>query len=358
MADRILSNRFFVILCVFLFNVVFGSQEVFVAHTPSYVSFMKNAGAIGASELPEIVSTALGLPTQSIEWTGLKEGNPFHRPKANVMFTIPGFNDNTQLNIKHHVKFPVKKDDMAVSSESLVDNIQNTFFERSPLIVDLRADNTMLDIQSQHPMLFKDIPATFSSLEDALIDPSSVALKENIGTLNTSNRADMLLLGELEVIRQIVEKVKGESSVKDNTPDVFNFNIEGFQALVQEYGAESTQVKDALKLIQGFLEKMTEEFKILYNKNVLVEIVTLSGGVPARTLVRKSRDILQAASELPKINLTDDVDPNYAVIFNIILWLGIILIISLFAISYGIWGMDPGRDSIIYRMTSQRMKKE
>lgn len=34
------------------------------------------------------------------------------------------------------------------------------------------------------------------------------------------------------------------------------------------------------------------------------------------------------------------------------------MVFSLLAISMAIGGMDPGRDSIIYRMTSTRMKKD
>lgn len=44
--------------------------------------------------------------------------------------------------------------------------------------------------------------------------------------------------------------------------------------------------------------------------------------------------------------------------FNIILWFGVVMVFTLVAISYAIGTMDPGRDSIIYRMTSTRMKKE
>ncbi len=59
-----------------------------------------------------------------------------------------------------------------------------------------------------------------------------------------------------------------------------------------------------------------------------------------------------------KYNLADPVDPNYPVIFNIILWMSILIAVSVLAVSCGLWNMDPGRDSIIYRMTSQRIKKE
>ncbi|KYM83721.1 Renin receptor [Atta colombica] len=49
---------------------------------------------------------------------------------------------------------------------------------------------------------------------------------------------------------------------------------------------------------------------------------------------------------------------DYPVIFNIMLWFGVVFVFSLLAICIAIADMDPGRDSIIYRMTSNRMKKD
>ena len=57
-------------------------------------------------------------------------------------------------------------------------------------------------------------------------------------------------------------------------------------------------------------------------------------------------------------NLALDYDELYPAMFNIILWMMILLGIAFFAVSYGIWNMDPGRDSIIYRMTTTRLKKD
>lgn len=58
------------------------------------------------------------------------------------------------------------------------------------------------------------------------------------------------------------------------------------------------------------------------------------------------------------VNLAKTYGTTYPVIFNIILWFGVVFFFSLLAICLAIAYMDPGRDSIIYRMTSTRMKKE
>lgn len=54
----------------------------------------------------------------------------------------------------------------------------------------------------------------------------------------------------------------------------------------------------------------------------------------------------------------DSYDGDYPAIFNIILWFVVVLVFSLISIVYVMVDMDPGRDSIIYRMTSTRMKKD
>lgn len=57
-------------------------------------------------------------------------------------------------------------------------------------------------------------------------------------------------------------------------------------------------------------------------------------------------------------NLAYKYNFEYAVIFNIVLWLMIILALAVIAISYSLWNMDPGYDSIIYRMTNQKIRMD
>jgi len=96
----------------------------------------------------------------------------------------------------------------------------------------------------------------------------------------------------------------------------------------------------------------------------LISSLTVDDMDMGKPLVRKVR---QAASTTARpteptaeeLNLADDVSEDYPVIFNIILFLAIVLILALIAISVALATMDPGRDSLIYRVTSaQRFKKD
>lgn len=57
-------------------------------------------------------------------------------------------------------------------------------------------------------------------------------------------------------------------------------------------------------------------------------------------------------------NLAHKYDVDYAVVFNIVLWLMIVLALAVIAIAYNLWNMDPGYDSIIYRMTNQKIRMD
>jgi len=64
-------------------------------------------------------------------------------------------------------------------------------------------------------------------------------------------------------------------------------------------------------------------------------------------------------SDRIKYNGALPVDEDFSIIFNILLWVGISLGIATLSICVFIASMDPGRDSLIYRVTSgQRLKKD
>ncbi len=53
-----------------------------------------------------------------------------------------------------------------------------------------------------------------------------------------------------------------------------------------------------------------------------------------------------------------DYSGNFPVAFNIILWTSILIALAVLFVAVGMWFMDPGKDSIIYRMTMTRGKKD
>ncbi|KAK8719928.1 hypothetical protein OTU49_013685, partial [Cherax quadricarinatus] len=113
-------------------------------------------------------------------------------------------------------------------------------------------------------------------------------------------------------------------------------------------------VTEAVDILRDELSKVTDLMRHIYNDRVLVVTVTVD---QQEKLSRNTRSILQAPSA-QNLNLATNYSSDYPAIFNIILWLSIILAISILATSVAMATMDPGRDSIIYRMTNPRMKKD
>nr|KAG5688009.1 hypothetical protein BaRGS_022950 [Batillaria attramentaria] len=190
----------------------------------------------------------------------------------------------------------------------------------------------------------------------------SVLSRLNIGSLNSSDTPDLKLMAEMQMVDHVLKTLQEkEGLMKGKTPDLFSFVFTGLKHVADAHGADSARTKDAHRVMSDFIDSVTQDFRKLYKDNVVVEVLTVPA--PEKKLVRKTRSLLQqtttpAPSGKNDYNLAWDYDQDFPAMFNIILWLMVLLAVSVFIISYGMWNIDPGRDSIIYRMTSQRLKKD
>lgn len=70
-------------------------------------------------------------------------------------------------------------------------------------------------------------------------------------------------------------------------------------------------------------------------------------------------DYRQRLHDLRKnLNVYMFTSTDYPAIFAIIAGISTIMAIAVLFIAVGLWNIDPGKDSIIYRMTTTRMKKD
>lgn len=106
---------------------------------------------------------------------------------------------------------------------------------------------------------------------------------------------------------------------------------------------------EAGKLLVSTINKLKQTAQTAYNGDVLFTVVT----VDAHHLRRAKRE---DAGDNPH-NLAKLTSADYPVIFNIIFWFSIVFIFSLLAISLALSNVED-KDSIIYRMTGARGKKE
>ncbi len=340
---------------------VYCEDALYVTHSPSYVEFQKGAGPIDVTELQDVISLALGFEnTKDLSWDGLLVGDLFHRPKANILITIETTDQAVDLDMGSNViQFPLRGGG-EVNLQALRHSIASMYGEDDPLMLELSPDVKGVQVSSRYQDVFKTIPDTVTGMLPLLQGDHSILADSRLGSLNLSNHADHALLSELQILREIVVKLsENPTGVSDNIPDVFSLGLSGLRVVQSKYGKASPQAEDALVLLSSFLTQFSTDIVKLYDGDVLIEVMT-SHQDPL--LSRHGRSLLQNAkvtTATPTPAQIGNKSPAYSkdwpVIFNIILWLGIALVLAVYAVAYGLGTLDPG-DTIIYRMTSQRMK--
>lgn len=123
-------------------------------------------------------------------------------------------------------------------------------------------------------------------------------------------------------------------------------------SILKTHEAGSPAYNEMIKVLKDSIEQLVVSTDKAYKNEVLITMIVTAQPIHKR--VRRAA----VSSEDDKFNIAPAYDENYPIIFNIIFWFSVVMIFSLLAISLAIGNMDPGRDSIIYRMTSTRMKKD
>ena len=119
---------------------------------------------------------------------------------------------------------------------------------------------------------------------------------------------------------------------------------------------KTEQFRDASKILADALQKYADVMYNLYGGNAVVELVTVRSF--DTSLMRKTKTILetkQVKDPLTPYNLAYKYNFEYPVVFSLVLWIMIGLALTLIVTCYNMWNMDPENDSIIYRMTNQKI---
>ncbi|EPY74422.1 renin receptor [Camelus ferus] len=238
--------------------------------------------------------------------------------------------------------------------------------------------------------VFEDLSVTLRQLRNRLFQENSVLNSLPLSSLSRNNevsravieRVDLLFLSELQVLHDISSLLSRHKHLaKDHSPDLYSLELAGLDEIGKRYGEDSEQFRDASKILVDALQKVhsfensfsqcfeiivmsvtvqfADDMYSLYGGNAVVELVTVRSF--DTSLVRKTRTILEAKqvkdSSTP-YNLAYKYNFEYPVVFNMVLWIMITLALAVIIISYNIWNMDPGYDSIIYRMTNQKIRMD
>ncbi|RXG67359.1 Renin receptor [Armadillidium vulgare] len=293
--------------------------EVTVNYSPSSLRF-GSAGSLHTSEFDDVITTCMGYTPESLTWRGLTVTSAFKYPVASVIFGLK--TEGVSIKIEG-ISYELKED---VS-------LSNTF----------DAVKSLIGSRAQRPVHFEKIN---------VLDLISVAESK---TLESTECSGLFIPQEISTFPN-PDFIKKNSSASTNGQDIIFIQVESFAPLVVTYGAASPQVKEAIDLIRNALEQAKYVIRSLFEDKVIM----FAAQVSSQNHIRRRRDVVIGApqNDSTSHNLAAEYGEDFPVIFNIVLILSIILIVAIIAVSVSMAFMDPGRDSIIYRMTNPRMKKD
>uniref|UniRef100_A0A1I7UIH3 VWFA domain-containing protein n=1 Tax=Caenorhabditis tropicalis TaxID=1561998 RepID=A0A1I7UIH3_9PELO len=173
------------------------------------------------------------------------------------------------------------------------------------------------------------------------------------------------LVKELEAVYQLAAAIKAAGVQMDNNADVFRVSITGLVGITDE-----GQKQEAIADIKEAIETLVSAINNSYGGQAVVELLTFeaetpeniseSREIPIHNIKKRAAATYKDAVEGARkgFQVTVPVSSDYPAIFAIFLGLVVILVIALIYIVVGMASIDPEKDSIIYRMTTTRMKKD
>ncbi|XP_001378348.3 renin receptor [Monodelphis domestica] len=333
-------------------------NEFSVLRSPESVVFRDGKWPIPGDRIPDVAALSMGFSVEEdLSWPGLAVGNLFLRPRATVLVTVKGV-DSLAL-LKNVVSYPLENA-VPFSLDSVANSIHTFFSEETPVVLQLAPSEERVYMVGKANAVFEDLSVTLRQLRNRLYQDNSILSSLPLNSLSRNNDVDLLFLSELQVLRDISNLLSRHKHLaKDHSPDLYSLELAGLDEIGKRYGEDSQQFKDASQILTDFLQKFADEMYNLYGGNAVVEVVTVKAfDTP---LVRKTRTVLQTKSKAVKgnlYNLAHRYSANYAVVFNIVLWLMLGIALAVIIISYGLWNIDPGYDGIVYRMTNQKIRMD
>ncbi|XP_051979700.1 renin receptor, partial [Xyrauchen texanus] len=329
-----------------------------ILRSPQYVSFRDGQWPISGEKIPDLVALTMGFSVrEDLDWPGLSAGSLFQRPRANALIVVRGVDS---IDLPSNVSSYPLENPVPFTLDSVANTVHTLFADSTPVVLQLAPSEERLYMMGMANTVFEDLAVTLQQIRGRLSQDGSVLTSLPLVSLSRSNEADLLFLSEVQVLYDISALLqKHKHLAKDPAPDLYSLELAGLEEIARRYGTDSPQFLDGTRILASALQKFADDVSSVYGNNAVVEVVTVK--TFEAPLTRKSRSILeskQISNPDSPYNLAYKYNFEYAVIFNIILWLMIILALAVIVTSYNLWNMDPGYDSIIYRMTNQKIRMD
>lgn len=321
-----------------------GSSSIRIPVVQDDIKFNSGVSTIKSSQVGDLLSALNGYTVDpATGWSGLRSYNPLRHPKLFLVAEVGLFKGMSELTLNSNLHFKLD-DDKPLASE----------FES------LKARSVARWPEAETSMQYVDSGADSQDAER--IRQAKELVNDEL--FDTEKAADRSFLLEYATLKDVVSKVSSASSASTAGPStVFWVRLGSLKALAQAYGASDKKVERATQLFTslvgtatGILETQPRAlFMVIQEveseaKRVKREEPAAAEGAPAGAAANPLADA--------DWNLAHQYDSEFHVVFAITGFTMLIIVLGVFATSVGLWFMDPGRDSIIYRMTSQRIKMD
>lgn len=314
------------IFLLFSLFVAANCDQLSILYSPKALEFHGHA-RLDAESVSDVFGAALGYSVaHPTEWDGLIVKDPFNMANGAVVVIAEGIDSLTLEGAQTYELYG------GSGSDSLGDLIQKS--------ADHNGIGFEVDLKESSDSF--STPLGTVQPDDDEIKPQYLKPK--------SNKADSDYMRQIAFINGLSDLLV--TSTDESVPTVHIVRV-SLEALLAAHEPSSQAIAEAKKLLSNAMLELQTAAEKAFDGAVVVGLITSTEAPLVRSKRQAGEDVDEGG-----YNIAMKYDSNYPVIFNIILWFSVVLVFSLFAISMAIATMDPGRDSIIYRMTSTRMKKE
>jgi renin receptor len=312
------------ILVVFSVISAASCNEFIVLSSPKSIEF-KGTSDLPAESLSEVLSATLGYSIQSSNiWDGLYVNDPFNTAKSVVSVVVEGAGD---LSFKNAKTF-----NLVGEETNFEDALLSKVLDHSHLPIDVN----LVD------KVDEEVTTPFGQLKKSGLEDDVKFLKP------ATNEHDKEFLNQIAYLQSLIKLFTEEKE----KPTALNVRV-SLKTLSGKHSDSSAAVDEAAKLLTASIEQLKAAVVKSFDGNAVFVVVTLE-----ERHVRSKRQAtpVEEPTENP-YNLAELTSKNYPVVFNIMFWFTLIFVFSLIAISLALSNVED-KDSIIYRMTGARGKKD
>jgi len=297
-------------------------NEFIVFDAPKSIEF-KGSSELPSESLSEVLAATLGYSVESSpSWDGLYVNDPFNTAKSVVSVVVDGVDE---LSFKGAKSFNLVGDNVNFEAALL-----NKVMDHSHLAIDV----DLID------KFGETVSTPFGELKKTDMNDNVKFLKPKI------NKNDEDFLNQIAYLQSMVQLITEEKE----KPTALNIRV-SLRMVSAKHAESSAAASEAIKMLTEAIEKLKVAVEKVYGGNAVFAVITVS-----EHHVRAKRQTTEP-DPLNPYNLSKLASPNYPVIFNIIFWFSLVFIFALIAISLALSNVED-KDSIIYRMTGARGKKE